>query len=66
MPCERLVAGVVAAPERNAGYQALTGHLTPELLKQELVTFRELKGYLPEVVAVHMNPAFETTRWLEK
>ncbi len=32
------------------------GHLTPELLQQELDSFREIKGYLPQVVLVHMNP----------
>jgi len=35
------------------------GHLTPSLLKQELVSFRELKGYLPQVVVVHINPGLE-------
>ena len=35
------------------------GHLTPTLLKQELTTFRELKGYLPQVVTVHMSPGLE-------
>lgn len=34
-------------------------HLTPNLLKQELVKFREMKGYLPEVVTVHMRPTLE-------
>jgi len=36
-----------------------TGHLTPALLHEELVQFRELKGYLPTVIAVHMNPSLE-------
>ncbi|GAJ02993.1 unnamed protein product, partial [marine sediment metagenome] len=31
----------------------------PSLLKQELATFQELKGYLPPVVVVHMNPRLE-------
>jgi cAMP phosphodiesterase len=35
------------------------GHMTPSLLKQELVSFRELKGYLPPVVIVHMTPYLE-------
>lgn len=35
------------------------GHLTPNLLRQELVTFRGLKGYLPQVVTVHMSPILE-------
>jgi hypothetical protein len=29
------------------------------LLKEELLTFRELKRYLPRVVAVHMDPGLE-------
>jgi ribonuclease BN (tRNA processing enzyme) len=36
-----------------------TGHLSPNLLKQELLRFREAKGYLPRVFAVHMNPDVE-------
>jgi ribonuclease BN (tRNA processing enzyme) len=36
-----------------------TGHLSPNLLKQELIRFREVKGYLPRVFAVHMNPDLE-------
>ncbi len=35
------------------------GHLTPDLLQQELTRFREIKGYLPEVICVHINPAGE-------
>ncbi|UCC90335.1 MAG: MBL fold metallo-hydrolase [Dehalococcoidia bacterium] len=36
-----------------------SGHLTPSLLKQELITFQQLKGYLPQVVTVHMSPTLE-------
>ena len=36
-----------------------SGHLTPDLLKQELAIFQKVKGYLPQVVVVHMNPALE-------
>ncbi len=35
-------------------------HLTPALLKQELINFRKLKGYLPPVITVHMSPSLET------
>ena len=31
-------------------------HLTPGLLKEELIFFRKLKGYLPKVITVHMSP----------
>ncbi|MFC1909657.1 lactamase, partial [Chloroflexota bacterium] len=32
------------------------GHLTPGLLAQELESFRKIKGYLPQVITVHMSP----------
>jgi len=35
------------------------GHLTPALLQKELESFRELKGYLPQVVVMHINPLNE-------
>ena len=31
-------------------------HLTPGLLKAELISFRNIKGYLPKVITVHMSP----------
>ncbi len=34
-------------------------HLTPQLLQRELEEFQKLKGYIPPVVAVHLNPYFE-------
>jgi len=33
------------------------GHLTPTLLRQELIQFRAVHGYLPQVVVLHTNPA---------
>lgn len=36
-----------------------SGHLTPSLLKQELIEFQKQKGYLPRIVVLHMNPAIE-------
>ena len=31
-------------------------HLTPTLLKEELTSFRKIKGYLPKIITVHMFP----------
>ena len=31
-------------------------HLTPGLLREELISFRKIKGYLPKVITVHMSP----------
>jgi ribonuclease BN (tRNA processing enzyme) len=36
-----------------------SGHLTPALLQRELESFREIKGHLPQIVLVHMNPIDE-------
>ena len=49
----------VTAPNRYEEFARQSGHLTPSLLKQELASFRELNGYLPQVIAVHMNPRQE-------
>jgi ribonuclease BN (tRNA processing enzyme) len=35
------------------------GHLTAELLQNELESLREIKSYLPQIVLVHMNPLDE-------
>jgi len=49
----------VTAPDRYEASARELGHLTPNLLKQELDCFQKLKGYLPQVVLVHMNPRQE-------
>ncbi len=50
----------VTAPDRYKEFALEGGHLTPGLLKQELITFREVNSYLPPVVTVHMNPELES------
>jgi ribonuclease BN (tRNA processing enzyme) len=50
----------VTASDKYSEWAASSGHLTPRLLKQELQSFQEVNGYLPRVVAVHMNPALES------
>ncbi len=49
----------VTVSNRYDEFARKTGHLTPALLYEELVKFRELKGYLPRVITVHMNPSLE-------
>lgn len=49
----------VTASNRFDAFGRESKHLTPNLLKEELLLFRELKGYLPEVVVVHMSPGLE-------
>ncbi len=35
------------------------GHLTPDLLQKELESFRKIKGYLPQIILIHVNPLIE-------
>jgi ribonuclease BN (tRNA processing enzyme) len=55
----QLIVTEVTAPNRYRQFGEEKGHLTPELLREELLGFRKAKGYLPEVVTVHMNPELE-------
>lgn len=49
----------LTAPDRYRESMLRSGHFTPTLLREELEGFRGLKGYLPRVALVHMNPALE-------
>ena len=49
----------VTAPNRYEEFCKQVGHLTPSLLKPELISFLKLKGYLPKIVLIHMNPSLE-------
>jgi ribonuclease BN (tRNA processing enzyme) len=55
----QLIIIEVTAPDKYKDWAAGSGHLTPSLLEQELTSFKELNGYLPQVVAVHMSPHLE-------
>lgn len=49
----------VSAPDRFRELYRSRGHFTPELLQEEMLSFRAIKGYLPQIVIVHMNPGLE-------
>ncbi len=55
----QLIIIEVTAPNRYEQFARDKGHLTPSLLAQELDSFHRLKGYLPQVITVHMNPRQE-------
>lgn len=55
----RLIFIEVTVPDSYEEFAKESGHLTPSLLKRELISFQEVKGYLPQVVIVHMNPNLE-------
>jgi len=50
----------VTMPNRFEFVAQATGHLSPRLLRQELLDFKRIKGYLPPVVVVHMSPQLES------
>jgi ribonuclease BN (tRNA processing enzyme) len=35
------------------------GHLSAQLLKEELIQFRQIKGYLPRIVVIHVPPQYQ-------
>jgi ribonuclease BN (tRNA processing enzyme) len=49
----------LTAPNRWEEAVKRSGHLTPNLLKGELSSFHEIHGYLPRVIAIHINPLDE-------
>ena len=55
----QLLITEVTTPNRYEESAMQIGHLTPSLLQQELISIRELNGYLPQVVLIHMHPAME-------
>jgi len=54
-----LIVIETTAVNKDEQYARDSGHLTPALLESELATFRDQKGYLPQVITIHMNPLNE-------
>ncbi|MCD6230405.1 MAG: 3',5'-cyclic-nucleotide phosphodiesterase [Dehalococcoidia bacterium] len=48
-----------AAPNSWDAGALHVGHMTPNLLRPELVEFRRHKGYLPRIIGVHMVPSWQ-------
>jgi len=46
----------VTAADGFLKFAKYASHLTPILLKKELMSFRKIKGYLPKIITVHMFP----------
>ena len=47
-------------PSSKEKFALETGHMTPVLLQKELASFKSIKGYLPSVVLLHLDPFIET------
>jgi Cft2 family RNA processing exonuclease len=46
-------------PNRLADVAQESGHLCPQMLKEELTEFRKGKNYLPQIIMVHLSPQLE-------
>jgi ribonuclease BN (tRNA processing enzyme) len=46
-------------PDRLENVAWDAGHLCPQLLMKELVSFRRVSGYLPRVISIHLSPRLE-------
>jgi ribonuclease BN (tRNA processing enzyme) len=49
----------VTLPNDREEFALEAGHLTPALLKQEMLYFQKNRGYLPRIVTAHMNPELQ-------
>ena len=49
----------VYGPNKFANRMKGAGHLSANLLKQELIQFKQLKGYLPRVIVIHIGNLYE-------
>ena len=50
----------VSLPQGMEEWALKVAHLTPQLLKAELLKFRQVKGYIPSTIVVHLNPSLES------
>jgi len=55
----QLLISEVCGPNRLGDWLESVGHLSAQLLKEELIQFRKLKGYLPCIIVIHIAPAYE-------
>ena len=55
----QLLIAEVAGPNKYGDWFKKAGHFCARLLKEELIQFRRLKGYLPRVIVIHIGNPFE-------
>jgi phosphoribosyl 1,2-cyclic phosphodiesterase len=55
----KLLIAEVIGPNQYGDWLKKAGHLSAALLKEELIKFRQLKGYLPRVIVIHIGNRFE-------
>ena len=55
----QLLITEVSGPNRFEDRLKGVGHLSAQLLKEELIQFKQLKGYLPRVIVIHIGSPYE-------
>jgi phosphoribosyl 1,2-cyclic phosphodiesterase len=55
----QLLITEVAGPDKYEDWLKKAGHFCPRLLREELIQFRRLKGYLPRVIVIHIGNPYE-------
>jgi phosphoribosyl 1,2-cyclic phosphodiesterase len=55
----QLLITEVAGPNKYGDWLKKAGHLCAGFLKEELIHFRRLKGYLPRVIVIHIGNPYE-------
>jgi len=55
----QLLIAEVIGPNQYGDWLKKAGHLSAELLKEELTQFRRIKGSLPRVIVIHIGNLFE-------
>jgi phosphoribosyl 1,2-cyclic phosphodiesterase len=55
----QLLITEVAGPNKYGDWLKKAGHLCAGFLKEELIQFRQLKGYLPRIIVIHIGNIFE-------
>ncbi len=49
----------LSMPQCMEEWARKVGHLTPNLLKEELLQFRKIKGHIPPIILIHLDPSLE-------
>jgi hypothetical protein len=49
----------VSGPDKYEDWLRKAGNLCPRLLREELIEFRRLKGWLPSVTLIHIGNPYE-------
>ena len=55
----QLLITEVAGPNKYGDWLKKAGHLCAGFLREELIQFRQLKGYLPRVIVIHIGNPYE-------